>query len=165
MDDYEEELARKDQLIRHRQHVWMLSLAGFIPFGLAALLLALLGTQNALADPLVAIFRAWSVIILTFLGGIRWGHALPRSDEDVTPADTTTLWLSVAPALAAWATMFAGDQLAISLLLILFCAQGAWDSFSAHADRLPAWFAPVRMTLTGLVAFAHAVVMMLLVQG
>ena len=81
----EQESHRLQELDKMKRLAWALSLAGFIPFLACTLIVVILGLENPLADPAIAIFRNYSVIILSFLGGIRWGHALLReSDDDAT---------------------------------------------------------------------------------
>ncbi|MGB7285300.1 MAG: DUF3429 domain-containing protein [Salaquimonas sp.] len=160
MDDDDD---RQRQLLLEKQEslVWFLSLAGLIPFILPVALILLLGVSNPLADPMIALFRNYSVIILSFLGGIRWGHALTRMGDETSPIDQSSIIFSVVPSLLAWTTMFLGTNLALPILLLAFCAQGAWDSFSAQSGNLPKWFSPVRMTLTIVVALAHMAVMLI----
>lgn len=156
MIDDEDDLQRIDSHYRQQRLVWFLSLAWLVPFLLPAILVWVLGIANPLSEPMIAIFRNYSVITLSFLGGIRWGHSLLQSQDEVSPIDLYSIPFSVIPAMLAWATMFLDTTLALSILLIAYCAHGAWDSISAQLNKLPAWFALVRMYLTGVVAIAHA---------
>lgn len=160
----EKEIERLDLLSLQRKWAWALGLSGLIPFVACALVAVALGNANPLTGPAVEIFRSYSVVILSFLGGIRWGHALLRRHDDVTVPERWTLLWSVVPSLVAWTTVFLEDQLAVGVLLIAFCAQGAWDSFSANADRLPKWFAPLRMVLTAIVAATHIAVFLVMLS-
>ncbi|MEM7070021.1 MAG: DUF3429 domain-containing protein [Pseudomonadota bacterium] len=136
-----------------RKIAWILSIGGFIPFGLLALLIALTGHGSPLFQPLLDIFKIWSVIILSFLGGIRWGLAISHE-----PFDNFSLVLSVVGSILAWMAMLLPDTYAIPVLLVLFCAHGAWDSFFINLGKAPPWFASIRVTLTFLVAAAHLIV-------
>jgi hypothetical protein len=120
-----------------------------------------LGINNPLAEPAIVIFRNYSVVILSFLGGIRWGHALLRHHDERTEIDLRSILLSVVPSLIAWASMFFSTSPALGILLLAFCAQGAWDSFSSYFGLLPKWFTPVRMTLTLFVVICHIAVFLL----
>lgn len=163
MDDLD--IGRLDNLARQKRFAWVLGLGGLIPFVACAIVILFLGSQNPLTAPAVEIFRTYSVVILSFLGGIRWGHALLRAEDEITNPEAIVLVLSVIPSLVAWGTLFVDAPLAIGVLLVAFCAQGAWDSLSANADKLPKWFAPLRMLLTLVVAAAHIIVFLRLVQG
>ena len=141
-----------------RKQAWFLSLAGFIPFGVLAIVLLVLGRDHPLFDAVFDIFKVWSVIILSFLGGIRWGFAL--ADQ---PFDLNSLWLSVVGSILGWFALFLPDMYTMLTLLILFCAHGAWDSFYINSGKAPPWFASIRIVLTFLVAAAH--IMLILALG
>lgn len=157
------EITGRDRLALQRKWAWRLGLAGLLPFLACALVVVAFGADNALTSPAIEIFRYYSVVILSFLGGIRWGHAI-RQDTGGSLVEVMPLFWSVVPSLAGFATMFLEAEPAIGILLIAFCAQGAWDSFSANAGKLPAWFAPLRMVLTASVAAAHIAVFFVLLQ-
>ncbi len=133
-----------------KKTAWVLALAGFAPFAFLALALLFFGRTSALHGLLLDAFRTYSAIILSFLGGIRWGMALREE-----PVDYRSLAFSVVPSLTGWFALFLPDTVGLPVLLVAYCAQGAWDSISIHAGKAPAWFASVRIVLTLLVAFAH----------
>ena len=134
---------------------WLLSLAGFVPFAALALALLMLGREHPLHIMLGDAFRLYSVVILSFLGGIRWGLLL----RDPTPS-RMGLAFSVLPAIAGWLAMFLALPATIAVLLLAFSAQGAWDSVSFHEDERLQWFARLRITLTLLVVAAHIVALL-----
>ena len=138
-----------------QRRAWYLALAGLVPFVFLALLLLVFGRENPLTSPVAEVFRAYSIVILSFLGGIRWGYSLAPADEETRPEPGWSLLLSVVPSLAGWVLFLPPVGLAIPLLLVAFCAQGAWDSFSAARGHLPAWFASLRIVLTIAVAACH----------
>ena len=142
---------------KHVKLVWALSLAGLIPFALAAITLLVLGKNNGLFLSYFDLFKTWSAVILSFLGGIRWGVALAKS-----PIDQRDIVFSIAPAILGWMALQLSDAYCVMVLLLLFCLQGAWDSLSSNAGKLPEWFAPIRITLTFLVASAHLLVILAL---
>ncbi len=141
-----------------RKIAWALALAGLAPFALLALSLLFTDGASAWRAVLADGFKTWSAVILSFLGGIRWGMAL-RSD----PVETRMLALSIVPAFVGWLAIFLPDAWAISVLLVAYCAQGAWDSFAVQARKAPHWFGGLRMTLTALVAVAHALALIAVV--
>ena len=162
LEDNEYRIARRALFARQRRLVWILSLGGLIPFFACALVLLALGITNPVADPAIAIFRNYSVVILSFLGGIRWGHAILNSHDEDSNIQLGPISISVVPALIAWTTMFLSNAPALALLLLAYCLQGVWDSFSAHLDTLPKWFGTVRIVLTACVAVSHIIVFLLL---
>lgn len=136
---------------------WYLSLMGFLPFAILSFAMLYFGRAHPLFDVLTDAFRLYGAVILSFLGGIRWGLAL--NTLAVSPA---TLSISVVPAIAGWLAMFAPPVFSVGILLLAFCAQGAWDSTAFHSGKGPIWFARLRIVLTLLVAATHAIALLAL---
>lgn len=128
---------------------WFLACAGFVPFAGLSLALLLVGKETALHPVLTDALRTYAAVVLSFLGGIRWGLAL-RS----TPVAAGDILFSVVPAIVGWLALFLPVPLAVSLLLLAFCTLGAWDSLAIHRGLAPVWFATQRIVLTLLVAAA-----------
>jgi len=115
-------------------------LAGLIPFlGLPLL---------ALADPDLSgwsdrALGLYAAVILSFLGGARWGRAV----SDPAP-DPRTIAFSMAPSVAAWGLALlpperSGLQLAaLAAALVLHCI---WD---LRSQGLPVWYPQLRLILT-----------------
>ena len=122
----------------------LLGLAGLIPFvaGAAAQWrpIPLLDAEGGLK--LVVIYGA---IILSFLGGIRWGTAIGPYD---TGRQGVEFSASVLGSLAGLAAAFLPAIPGLALLIAGFLMQGLWDVMSVDAGRLPAWFGRLRMILT-----------------
>lgn len=146
--------------IAARNLAWVLSLGGFIPFGALSLFMFFAGSKAPLFGPFLDIFIIWSVLILSFLGGIRWGFAIAHP-----PFDTRSLFLSVIPSIFGWFAVLLPDAHTVLVLLVLFCAHGAWDSFFVNAGKAPPWFGSIRIVLTLLVATAHVLVAVALSGG
>ena len=136
-----------------------LGLAGILPFAAAALSLwtplPQLGPDSGLRLGVV-----YGAIILSFLGGIRWGGALGPYDHT---RQGLVFAASVLGSLAGLAAAFLPAVPALALLIAGFLLQALWDVASAEAGRLPGWFGRLRMILTGgavisLVAMLVAVV-------
>jgi hypothetical protein len=140
-------------LRNERTTAWVLSLAGYLPFVAIAAALLLLGKIHPFQTVLVDAFRTYGAIILSFLGGVRWGLAIRTQ-----PVPVKDIVFSVVPAIAAWFSLFLTAPVSVAVLLLCFCAQGAWDSLSVQAGRAPQWYGPLRITLTLIVALAHGVV-------
>jgi len=141
-------MANKSQL----RWIWVLALAGYIPFMTLAVL-SFLGLDLPLPLRLTTYFLIWSLAILTFLGGIRWGIALTQA-----PIDTRLITLSIVPCIIGWFAIFMPEGVAVLVLGILFALHGVWDVISLRKSDL-SWFAPVRLTLTVLVCLAHGLVL------
>ncbi|WP_300527363.1 DUF3429 domain-containing protein [Maricaulis sp.] len=139
----------------------LLGIAGWIPFWIPVALSAhaLLTGRSAAAEEWM--FTVYAGLILSFLGGVRWGREIMARDVP----DLAVLSASVAPsvlglmgALIHWAghPYFAWMLLAISLLVMM-----AWDRQAAARGELPAWFGRLRLILT-LGAVGSAIAMILL---
>ncbi len=145
---------RESQLIRL---AWGLSILGFLPFAGIALSLYFLGNENGLFHSLFDVFKIWSAMVLSFLGGIRWGLAIAKN-----PVPTWDLAICTLPPIVGWMALFLPDSYTILVLLLTYCAMGAWDSFSINAGIAPSWFGKIRVMLTLLAAAAHVIVFLAL---
>jgi hypothetical protein len=121
-----------------------LGLAGLIPFavGVAGLWFPLPAIGPGDALKLVTIYGA---IILSFLGGIRWGTAIGPYDSRRQSFEFS---LSVFGSLAGLLACFIEPVPALTLLIAGFLMQALWDVTSVEAGRLPSWFGKLRMVLT-----------------
>lgn len=120
-----------------------LGLAGLLPFWLP--LLPLYGAGFMPGERALLLQMIYAAVILSFLGGIRWGAALklPRG-----PLQSTLLVLSVVPSLTGFAALVLPSLAGLIVLIAAFLIQGAWDVQSAQRGELPAWFATLRAILT-----------------
>jgi hypothetical protein len=116
----------------------LLTLAGALPFLAAAGLTVFFGgsLDGWIAEEVATLYGA---IILSFLGGIRWGAALERGTAEALP-------LSVVASLAAFASLFATARSALLILMGGFVLQMIWDALSGRA--LPEWFIRLRLLIT-----------------
>lgn len=126
---------------------WALALAGYLPFGAGTpgLFLPDAGVWGILAffaDPLLLLYGA---VILSFLGGIRWGLALVHHDAEGQRRD---LIASTVPSLWGWMAAFVGGAAGYGLLALGFAAMGAWDRALKDRTDVPAWFVALRLRLT-----------------
>lgn len=121
-----------------------LGLAGLIPFvaGTLALWVPLPFIPPALGLKLVI---SYGVIILSFLGGIRWGTAIGPYDSGRMSLEFSA---SVLGSLAGLAAIFLPPVPALTLLVSGFLMQALWDVTSVESGRLPGWFGKLRMLLT-----------------
>lgn len=136
-----------------------LGAAGLLPFvGLAALMAWLRVVDTGL-DPAWrglagGVIVGYGAVILSFLGGVRWGVAAGE------PGTRERTWLfagSVLPSLAAWPALFVPASLALAGLALAHLALGAADARLARSGRAPPWYGRLRIGLA-LVAAASLLV-------
>lgn len=124
-----------------------LALAGYLPFVALGVWLVAIANDHVWRADTILLLKAYGAVILSFLGGIRFGLAVAADDETMRSA----MAASVLPALIAWIGFWLAEPASFALLAVAFAAQGAWDSLSAHRGETPAWFGRMRVILTGLV--------------
>ena len=133
---------------------WFLGLAGTIPFMATASIYCL--GPDPLKGPMSLALLAYAGVILSFLGGARWGievakHAPPRA---------RVLIPSVIPSLVAWGLLvgaaWAPLKWQIGGLIAAFLAQWLWDNSSLEP---PIWYAPLRTVLTLIAGVSMAFVL------
>ena len=125
----------------------VLGLAGLIPFGLAAVSLWV-AVPGLSPDHGFRLLTAYGAIILSFLGGIRWGTAIgPYGSR----RQATEFTLSVLGSIAGLAAVFLTSIPSLTLLIGGFLMQALWDVTSVETGRLPLWFGKLRMILTAFV--------------
>lgn len=125
-----------------------LGLAGALPFAAGMIVYALGGVAVLTPDLALRSTVAYGAVILSFLGGVRWGIALLIQNPDVRDARFA---LSVLPSLLGWVAVLLPAFPALVMLAVAFAAQGAWDVGDAEDDGAPPWFAHLRTMLTALV--------------
>lgn len=122
----------------------LLGLAGLIPFAAGALALwAPLPVLDATLGLRLVI--GYGALILSFLGGIRWGTAIGPYAASRQGGEFAA---SVLGSLAGLAALFLPSVPALTLLIAGFLMQALWDVTSVESGRLPAWFGRLRMMLT-----------------
>jgi len=125
----------------------ILGLAGLIPFIATAAALWLGGSVWRFDSGTALI--AYGAVILSFLGGIRWGVEITLNAK--RPA-TGALLFSVLPSLVGWGALLLQSlinlPLAVSTLIIGFVLQYASDRRGTAAQVLPAWFGKLRLILS-----------------
>ncbi|KAF3699068.1 Transmembrane protein 69 [Channa argus] len=126
-----------------------LGLSGLIPFVSAPLLMA--ATQSFY--PEVAYAQVvYGASIVSFLGGARWGFAIP-SGSPAQP-DWVNLTNSVVPSLLAWLALLCRDNITEGALVVIM---GLGLSLHYDLTLLPgysAWFKAMRTVLTLVATFS-----------
>ena len=124
-----------------------LGMLGVLPF-LLALLLAFFGKTPEQRELGARVFVLYSGIILSFLGGIRWGAALPSPSFRL-------LALAVGPSLLAFGSLLLPLATAVVVLAVSFAVVGLVDSTRGTHALWPQWFKDLRLRLSVAVVFLH----------
>ncbi|HEY8567002.1 MAG TPA: DUF3429 domain-containing protein [Beijerinckiaceae bacterium] len=130
-----------------------LGLAGLIPFvGLAALHISGWGGQLAWSPGFVRTGLAtYGAVILSFLGGVRWGLALLPANGRTARRDFV---FSVIPSLAGWFALALPTPLDLLTLGLLILGLGHLDQDLPARGMAPAWFGTLRMILSAVAGTA-----------
>lgn len=135
----------------------LLALLGFVPFAsFTTLLLADPGLIPQMAGRdldgpslVIPAFKIYAAIVLSFIGGIRWGVAIVQQHDG--REDSEALVLAAGPSLIGWFAFFMGEPWSFAMLAVAFAATGWWDSRLAGNKGVPEWFGRLRLFLTVLV--------------
>ena len=119
-----------------------LGLAGLIPFWGLACGLLLHGAFGLDPHALELALATYAAIIVSFLGGIRWGAALGRD------AQGTNYAISIVPSLVAWACLLAPAPWRLALLGLAALALGPIDLGLVRQGLAPKWFGRLRLILS-----------------
>ena len=133
-----------------------LGLCGLIPFICAAMLVwwplpielwlpSMLGHERTPAQTATVALGAYGAIILSFLGGVRWGNLL---FDQASLNSWLPLTLSVLPSLIAWPALLLAPVPMLALLCAGFTLQYALDIAGVKRGELPVWFGRLRLILT-----------------
>jgi hypothetical protein len=120
-----------------------LGLGGLIPFAIGAFGVWTGWRSPAWPPPSVAL-QAYGAVILSFLGGIRWGLALGEADRN---RQAVALSVSVLPSLVAWAALLLPPSTGLPVLAGLVAAAGLADMRIARMGA-PDWFPKLRALLS-----------------
>ncbi|MEM8795487.1 MAG: DUF3429 domain-containing protein [Pseudomonadota bacterium] len=125
-----------------------LGLTGLIPF-IAGTLLVFMGGAGIVAVPQAELFlTAYGAVILSFLGGVRWGLALADPNHAAQARDQA---FSVVPSLIGWLALLLPFSSGIGVLAVAFLIQGAWDIKTMRSGGGPQWYGTLRTILTAIV--------------
>ena len=131
----------------------LLGFAGAGPFLLLAFYL-LTHPEDGLAS---RAFTVYSAVILSFLGGIRWGAAGNQGDRQ-----EPDLWISTLPAVVAWvALLLPSLDFQVALLLLGHLGAAIVDGLLPPKGQL-AWLRSLRLQLSSLVLLCHGVLLTVL---
>ena len=105
---------------------------------------------------ILAALLAYGAVILSFLGGVRWGVAISGSSQ--APL-TSQLCISVIPSLVGWVAILIEKQAGLLVLTVAFSLMLLIDFLVPGA---PAWYLPLRMLLS--ITVMACLLIVLLVQ-
>lgn len=95
----------------------------------------------------ITLMSLYSVVILSFLGGVRWAMALGSREE----RERRDVMIGSLPVLFGPAILFISMPAAFAVLAAAFAALGAWDSISSMSGTVPAWYGRLRTQLTAVI--------------
>lgn len=124
-----------------------LGFAGLIPFVAPTLLMAV---TESYCPTLAYAQLAYAASIVSFLGGARWGFALPESSP--AKPDWINLANSVVPSLLAWVSMVLSDSITPAVTMVIMGLGISLHYDLALLPTYPSWFKALRSVLT-IVAF------------
>jgi hypothetical protein len=135
----------------------LLGIGGLIPFVGLSLALAFGVTPPLFtdADSVRVALVGYGVVILSFLGGVRWGVAL-KEDENGDGKANRDFIVSVVPALVAWFAWFQPSPADLWWLVAAHVLLGLLDYGLACRVIVQEWFGRLRLALSGVAALALA---------
>jgi len=127
-----------------RAAAW-LGAAGLVPFLAGAAVLWLGPAEPRVAQALAA----YGAVILSFMGGCRWGFAAAGLGEG---AGWRALTISVVPALVAWGAVMAPGDWPLIVTAGALAALYLADLSLSRAGGAPVWWPRLRLPLTAVAA-------------
>ena len=122
-----------------------LGLAGLIPFWALAIGLGQTGLRPWDSGALDSALVTYAAVIISFLGGIRWGLAVARSDRQDAPVHYI---VSIIPSLVAWGLLILPEPKRLLCLGVLALLLGPIDQRLVPAGFAPPWFGQLRLILS-----------------
>lgn len=126
----------------------LLGWAGVLPFAVCAVALWV-PAASVWETELFRALAAYAAVILSFLGGVRWGAAIAAEGTEGVDTD---LVLAVIPSLIAWCALLlpVGVQ-PLYALVIAYALFGGLDVREAARGLWPGWYSRLRLQLTAAV--------------
>lgn len=121
----------------------LLGTAGLLPFWGLAMGIGLAPLGGASAPSFATALATYGAVIVSFLGGIRWGLAT-RADQ---PAVAAQYVLAVVPSLLAWAALALPPVWSLAGLGLVALVLGPLDT-RLVGTLAPAWYGRLRLILS-----------------
>lgn len=131
----------------------VLGVAGLIPFYVPAVALLAGADLGWGAGGLALALAAYGALILSFLGGVRWGLAVAMDEQG---AARRGYLLSVVPSLLGFAALALPGEARLWTLCGLHVALGLLDYGLVCREEAPEWFGRLRLVLSAGAAVALA---------
>lgn len=141
---FEKQVKQLTEAARTRRLIWTLTMTAALPFVVFAGAFFALGTDHPLAPILIDGLKTYCAIVLSFMGGVRWGLAM----KDAPELGRKIFILSIVPPLVAWASLFLPLPYVFGVQALVVAAQGAWDSFAGEKGVFGLWFVKLRIVFT-----------------
>jgi Protein of unknown function (DUF3429) len=140
--------------------VTITAVVGWLPF-LAALALTLY-PQFDLLDHVVfqRAVLGYGVLVLGFLGGVRWGIRL----QGGAGSDLTYV-VGVLGSVLGFLILIMPYGFGVAVLTVGFCAQGTWDVWSGYQGGVPQGYARIRHAMTWVVCATLVAILLARVFG
>ncbi|XP_026507728.1 transmembrane protein 69 [Terrapene carolina triunguis] len=129
-----------------------LGLAGLIPFVSVPVIMAI---QQTYYPELAFAQMTYGATIVSFLGGVRWGFALPENSP--AKPDWMNLGNSIVPPLLAWFAILFKDDLTPAAIMVIIGLGIALHYDLALLPTYPSWFKALRVLLTLVAIFSLVV--------
>lgn len=126
-----------------------LGFAGLIPFISPAVFMAV--TESYFPE-LAFAQLAYGASIVSFLGGVRWGFALPESSP--AKPDWINLANSVVPSLFAWGSMLMSDNIIPAATMVIMGLGVSLHYDLSLLPTYPSWFKALRSILSSVACFS-----------
>mgnify|MGYP003144516932 FL=1 len=136
----------------------LIGYGGLVPFAGTGIVSWFLWPSET-ADAVLQVQLVYAALILSFLGGIRWGVAMTHAGDfkrRVPDGLGTKLALAALPALGGWLALFTMREAAFLVLMLFFAAQAISDIRMVNNDEAADWYRPLRLQLTFFVELALA---------
>jgi len=132
----------------------LLGFLGLMPFIVSAVLVWR-PPEDQWVSVAVGVQHAYGAVILSFLGGVRWGLAIGGygATSEAEGASWGRLTASVVPAVLAWATLSAPPPWSLAILMIAFALSYFADLWASRSGDAPQWYAGLRTPLSFAVIF------------
>jgi hypothetical protein len=125
--------------------------AGVLPF-LGLLLIALFANRAEQRQLGLQAFAGYSAVILSFLGGVRWGAALAFPNPRM-------LLLAIGPSFLAFLSLLLKPAQAVAVLALLMVVVAFGDWARLSNPLWPDWYKRLRIRLTVAVVVLHLVLL------
>jgi len=126
--------------------LFRLGLLGAVPLIVLALWLASIAGDHPWRAATIMLLTQYAAVVLSFLGGIRWGLAMGQRAQP----RKLDMVVSLLPPLVAWASLSVPLPYTFAVLAAAYAAQGAWDAFAVHWGAAPHWYGRLRGILTAI---------------